>query len=140
MSNGLKFYFESIGLKRKVRPVNRLDKDTSGLIIFAKNEYVQESLIRQMKTNEFKKEYIAVVSGSLENDIGIIEQPIKRKENSILERIVDEQGDYAKTVYTVLNRLEDMTAVKLKLETGRTHQIRVHMKHIGHPQIGRAHV
>jgi 23S rRNA pseudouridine1911/1915/1917 synthase len=63
LSNGVKFYFDSIGLKKKIRPVNRIDKDTSGIVVFAKNEYVQELLIRQMQTGEFCKEYIAVVEG-----------------------------------------------------------------------------
>lgn len=63
LSNGIRFYFDKIGLKKKIRPVNRIDKDTSGLVVFAKNEYVQECLIRQMQTNDFKKEYIAIVEG-----------------------------------------------------------------------------
>lgn len=66
LSNGVKYYFNQIGLKKKIRPVNRLDKNTSGLVIFAKNEYVQEELIKQMKNKEFKKEYIALVDGILE--------------------------------------------------------------------------
>lgn len=63
LSNGIRFYFDKIGLKKKIRPVNRIDKDTSGLVVFAKNEYVQECLIRQMQTNNFKKEYFAIVEG-----------------------------------------------------------------------------
>ena len=66
LSNGVKYYFDKIGLKKKIRPVNRLDKDTSGLVIFAKNEYVQENLIMQMKSKQFQKEYIAVVDGILD--------------------------------------------------------------------------
>lgn len=66
LSNGVKYYFENIGLKKKIRPVNRLDKDTSGIVIFAKNEYVQESLVRQMKQKIFSKEYIAVCEGFFE--------------------------------------------------------------------------
>jgi len=68
LSNGIRFYFDKIGLKKKIRPVNRIDKDTSGLVIFAKNEYIQECLIRQMQTNEFKKEYIAIVEGFFDNN------------------------------------------------------------------------
>ena len=63
LSNGIKFYFDKIGLKKKIRPVNRIDKDTSGLVVFAKNEYIQEALIKQMNTKDFKKEYIAFVQG-----------------------------------------------------------------------------
>ena len=65
LSNGVKYYFDSIGLKKKIRPVNRLDRNTSGLVIFAKNEYIQECLVRQMKNNEFYKEYIAICEGNL---------------------------------------------------------------------------
>lgn len=140
LSNGIKYYYDSINLKRKIRPVSRLDKDTSGLIVFAKDQYIQEELIKQMKDKVFKKEYIAVVEGFLEKDRGEIVANIARKENSILERCVSENGTYAKTYYEVLERLENkdlkVTVVKLKLETGRTHQIRVHMKHIGHPLVG----
>lgn len=68
LSSGIKFYFDSIGLKKKVRPVNRIDKDTSGLVVFAKNEYIQEALIKQMKDNSFYKEYIAVVEGFFEGN------------------------------------------------------------------------
>ena len=67
LSNGIRFHFDKIGLKKKIRPVNRIDKDTSGLVVFAKNEYIQECLIRQMKTNDFKKEYIAIVEGYFDN-------------------------------------------------------------------------
>lgn len=67
LSNGIRFYFDKIGLKKKIRPVNRIDKDTSGLVVFAKNEYVQEILIHQMKTGDFKKEYIAIVEGTFSN-------------------------------------------------------------------------
>ena len=66
LSNGVKFYFDQISLKKKIRPVNRLDKDTSGIVIFAKNEYIQECLITQMQNNIFKKEYLAIVDGILE--------------------------------------------------------------------------
>lgn len=67
LSNGIRFYFDKIGLKKKIRPVNRIDKDTSGLVVFAKNEYVQECLIRQMQMNDFKKEYLAIVEGHFDN-------------------------------------------------------------------------
>lgn len=136
LSNGVKYYFESIGLKRKIRPVNRLDLNTSGLIIFAKNEYVQEVLIQQMNNHVFTKEYIAVVSGTFDKKAGIINLPIARKENSIIERCVSENGQTAITEYEVLNETNSFSVVKCKLLTGRTHQIRVHMSYIGHPLIG----
>ena len=137
LSNGVKFYFESINLHRKIRPVNRLDFNTSGLVIFAKNEYIQESLIRQMKENIFKKEYIAVVSGHFESPTGTINLPIGRKENSIIERCVDfNNGQEAVTDYEVLQEFDEYSLVKCFLKTGRTHQIRVHMAAISHPILG----
>jgi len=141
LSNGVRYYFDSIGLKKKIRPVNRIDKDTSGLVVFAKNEYIQEALIRQMTSKTFKKEYIAIVEGHFkENKQGTINKPIARKENSIIERCVNDNGDKAITHYEVLNELtindKEVSIVKCLLETGRTHQIRVHMSYIGHPLLG----
>lgn len=140
LSNGIRFYFDKINLKKKIRPVNRIDKDTSGLVVFAKNEYVQECLIRQMKTKNFTKEYIAIVEGFFKNKKGTINFPISRKENSIIERCVDKLGVPCITHYevikeTTINNIK-LSKVKCILETGRTHQIRVHMSYIGHPLLG----
>lgn len=136
LSNGVRYYFDSIGLKKKVRPVNRLDKDTSGVVIFAKNEYIQECLVRQMKNNNFVKEYIAICNGIFDNKCGIINAPIARKSESIIERCVDDNGDFAVTRYSVLQDNGSVSKVLCTLETGRTHQIRVHMSYAGHPIIG----
>ena len=92
LSNGLKFYFDVINLQKKIRPVNRLDFYTSGLIIFAKNEYIQECLIKQMNDNSFHKEYLAVVKGILDAKKGTIDKPIGRKDGSIIERCVTHNG------------------------------------------------
>ena len=92
LSNGVKFYFDSINLNKKIRPVNRLDLNTSGIVIFAKNEYVQENLIRQMSSGEFKKEYLAICDGIFENKKGTIDKPIARKSQSIIERCISEEG------------------------------------------------
>ena len=140
LSNGIAFYFEQIGLKKKIRPVNRIDKDTSGLVIFAKNEYVQEALIRQMKTHIFKKVYLAIVEGFMDEKQGIINAPIARKENSIIERCVSTSGSLSVTHYKVLEEKNyntfPISILQCILETGRTHQIRVHLSYIGHPLLG----
>ena len=137
LSNGVKYYFDKIKLHKKIRPVNRLDKDTSGLVVFAKNEYIQENLIRQMKRNEFEKEYIAVLDGILQTKEGVISAPISRKDGSIIEREVNfETGQEAITYYQVLKKENNLSLVKFKLETGRTHQIRVHSKYLGAAILG----
>lgn len=140
LSNGIKYYFDSISLHKKIRPVNRLDKNTSGIVIFAKNEYIQECLVRQMKENTFIKEYIAICDGIFKQKQGTINAPISRKENSIIERCIKENGSTSITHYEVLKEIHDninaYSIVKCKLETGRTHQIRVHMQYIGHPLLG----
>ena len=136
LCNGIKFYFDKIGLKKKIRPVNRLDLNTSGLVVFAKCEYIQECLINQMKNNQFKKEYLAVCNGFFDKKSGTINLPIARKENSIIERCISENGQTAITHYEVLKEFDNYSLVKCSLETGRTHQIRVHLSSLGHPIFG----
>ena len=136
LCNGIRFYFDSIGLKKKIRPVNRLDLNTSGLVIFAKCEYIQECLIAQMKDNVFKKEYLCFCEGIFKEKSGTINLPIARKEHSIIERCISEKGQSSITHYEVLKEFANYSLVKLNLETGRTHQIRVHMSAISHPLIG----
>jgi 23S rRNA pseudouridine1911/1915/1917 synthase len=136
LSNGVKYYFELIGLNRKIRPVNRLDRDTTGIVLFAKNEYIQECLIRQMNSKLFYKEYLAILEGLLENSKDIINAPIARKDDSIIERCISKDGAKAISHYEVIDSKNNLSLVKFILETGRTHQIRLHSKHIGHPIIG----
>lgn len=136
LSNGVKYYFDKINLHKKIRPVNRLDLETSGLIVFAKNEYVQECLIKQMSNNTFKKEYLAIAIGYFENKKGTINKPIARKEGSIIERCISPNGKQSITHYEVLKEFDNYSLVKCILETGRTHQIRVHFASIGHPLLG----
>lgn len=133
LSNGIKFYFDSISLEKKIRPVNRLDKNTSGLVVFAKCEYIHECLIKQMENKTFKKEYLALVSGIFDKKQGTIDLPIARKENSIIERCINKKGQKSITHYQVLEEFDNYSLVKCTLETGRTHQIRVHMKAIRSP-------
>lgn len=136
LSNGIRFYFDSIGLKKKIRPVNRLDLNTSGLVVFAKCEYIQEQLSTQMQTDDFKKEYICLVEGHLNEKSGIIDLPISRKPRSIIERCVSQDGQKSITKFTVLKEFDNYSLVKCILKTGRTHQIRVHFSYIGHPLLG----
>ena len=136
LSNGVKYYFDKIKLKKKIRPVNRLDSNTSGLVIFAKCEYVQECLSKQMQKGIFKKEYLCLVLGKLNNLKGTIDLPISRKENSIIERCVNSNGQKSITHYEVLKEYKDFSLIKCQLGTGRTHQIRVHSSYIGHPLLG----
>ncbi|MGN1299202.1 MAG: RluA family pseudouridine synthase [Candidatus Scatovivens sp.] len=136
LANGVKYYYLSKKLNLKIRPVNRLDKDTSGIVIFAKNQYIQESLIQQMKANKFIKEYTAILNGILKKNEFTINAPISRKEDSIIEREVNLNGDTAITHFKVIKKLGNYTVVKCLLETGRTHQIRVHCNYIGYPILG----
>ena len=138
LSNGLKAYYIKNDIKRKIRPVTRLDKDTSGLVVFAKSDYIQKCLINQMKNSTFKKKYIAILDGKLDKESGIIEANISRKNNSIIEREISTTGDYAKSEYKLIkyDLSNDISYVEFTLHTGRTHQIRVHSKYLGHPIIG----
>lgn len=137
LSNGIKFYFDQIGLHKKIRPVNRLDLNTSGIVIFAKCEYIHEQFAKQMLDNTFKKEYLCIATGKLTNSSGTIDLPISRKTNSIIERCIDkENGKKSITHFKVLKNFDDYTLIKCILETGRTHQIRLHLSAIGHPLLG----
>ena len=132
----LNIILNRFGLNRKIRPVNRLDRDTTGIVLFAKNEYIQESLIKQMANKSFYKEYIAILVGTLENNKGIIDAPIARKDGSIIERCIDENGSKSISHYEVIDTKNNLSLVKFILETGRTHQIRLHSKYLGHSIIG----
>lgn len=136
LSNGIKYYFNSINLNKRIRPVNRLDLNTSGLVIFAKCEYIQEQFSNQMANNLFKKEYLCLVDGLFNEKSGTIDLPISRKPGSIIERTINENGKISITHYEVLKEFDNYSLVHCKLKTGRTHQIRVHMQAIGHPILG----
>ncbi len=136
IANAVAYYYRQNNIKRKVRFVNRLDMNTSGIVIIAKNPYVHNQLAHQMKSNSVEKFYYALVEGNLEKNKGIIKEPILRLNPEDIIRIVHPSGKECITEYESEKTYNNMTLVKLKLITGRTHQIRVHMKHIGHPLAG----
>ncbi|WP_434295894.1 RluA family pseudouridine synthase [Clostridium botulinum] len=137
LSNGILYHFKKNGEKSIVRLVSRLDRDTSGLIIIAKNQFSHMRLASDMSKDSFRKIYIAVVHGSMKEKEGRINLPIyKEEESESIKRIVDERGQESITTYEVLEELSKGSVVRLELETGRTHQIRVHMSHLGHPLYG----
>ncbi|MBC5995767.1 RluA family pseudouridine synthase [Romboutsia ilealis] len=136
IANGVTDYIIKKDEKVKVRFVNRLDMNTSGLVIVAKNAYAHHVLSKDMSDDKFVKKYITIVKGIVKDDEGTINQPIYRPTEDSVKRIVDEKGQPSVTHYKVLERLNDATVLEVKLETGRTHQIRVHMNFIGHGIIG----
>ena len=137
LSNAVATYLESKKIY-SVHIVTRLDKNTSGICIFAKNEYIQELFIRKKDRIKLKKEYIAIVNGIVNDKHGVIEKPISRKNDSIILREVNKDGEYAKTEYFLYknNYSKNYSVLNVILHTGRTHQIRVHMASIGHVLLG----
>ncbi|WP_245251831.1 RluA family pseudouridine synthase [Paenibacillus sediminis] len=138
--NALMYHCKDLsGINGELRPgiVHRIDKDTSGLLMAAKNDKAHASLAEQLKEHSVTRKYIAIVHGNITHDQGTIDAPIGRDP---LDRkkytVTDKNSKHAVTHFLVLERLSDYTLVELKLETGRTHQIRVHMKFIGHPLVG----
>lgn len=122
---------------KQVHIVTRLDKDTSGLMLFAKHGYAHARLDKQLQSKTIEKRYYALVSGQGElEDKGEIIAPIARDEDSIITRRVHLSGKYAHTSYRVVERFGDVALVDIRLHTGRTHQIRVHFAHIGFPLLG----
>ena len=116
--------------------VSRLDKGTSGLLIAAKSGYVHDRLRRALHSSELRREYRAVAIGKVEPPSGVIDAPIGRAEGSIIRRCVREDGLVSRTKYEVLQTTERFTLLRLRPETGRTHQLRVHMAYLGHPLAG----
>ncbi|MFB7812799.1 RluA family pseudouridine synthase [Paenibacillus chitinolyticus] len=127
------------GINGVMRPgiVHRIDKDTSGLLMIAKNDQAHASLAEQLKEHSVTRKYVALVHGNLQHDHGTIDAPIGRDSyDRKLYTVTDKNSKHAVTHFAVLERFDGYTLVELKLETGRTHQIRVHLKFIGHPLVG----
>jgi len=137
MANALAYYYKQQGKPFIFRCCNRLDKDTSGLTVVAKHLVSGNILSNMVKERKFHRQYLAIVRGTVAPSSGTINAPLGRKEGTIIERTVDwEHGENAITHYQVLEEKNGHSLVSLKLETGRTHQIRIHMKHLGFPLIG----
>lgn len=139
LANAVAFYYESQNIPFVFRCINRLDRDTTGVTMLAKNPFSAAILSEMVRNREIHREYIAIADGIFTQKEGIVDAPIGRKEGSTIEREVNfETGEKAVTHYTVLKENHDLNCsiLKLWLETGRTHQIRVHMKHLGHPLLG----
>jgi 23S rRNA pseudouridine1911/1915/1917 synthase len=126
------------GINGVERPgiVHRIDKDTSGILVVAKNDFAHNKLAEQLKNHSMTREYIALVEGVLKDDSGVVDQPIARHPKDKIKMAVVRGGKRAVTHYEVLDRFKNNTLIKCVLETGRTHQIRVHMAYIRHPLVG----
>lgn len=137
--NALMYHIKDLsGINGVLRPgiVHRIDKDTSGLLMIAKNDDAHIKLAEELKDKKSLRKYWAIVHGNLPNDRGVIEAPIGRSEKDRKKQAVTAKGKPAVTRFRVLERFGNYTLVELQLETGRTHQIRVHMAYIGHPVAG----
>ena len=137
--NALMYHIKDLsGINGELRPgiVHRIDKDTSGLLMVAKNDAAHVALADELKAQKSLRKYWAIVHGNLPNDRGVIEAPIGRSDKDRKKQAVTAKGKPALTRFHVLERFGDYSLVELQLETGRTHQIRVHMAYIGHPVAG----
>lgn len=136
LANGLMYHLMEEGRDITIRPVNRLDKNTSGLVLFAKSSHIQHLMSLESYKHNISKEYLAIAHGSVETDSGTVDAPIAVEREHSVKRAVREDGVRAVTHYRVIERYGDYTLLSIFLETGRTHQIRVHMAYIGHPLLG----
>ncbi len=135
LSNALAGYYERTGQNHVIRTIGRLDRETSGLILFAKNRYSAAILSNQKENMSRRKEYLALAYGQFTESEGTIDAPIGETATRMIRKVC-EDGKRAVTHYRVEEQHSDCALLRLFLETGRTHQIRVHMQHIGHPLLG----
>lgn len=136
LSNGISHYFKEKGINKKIRFVNRLDMDTTGILIVVKNPFAHQQMAIQLEDNSVIKKYYCLVEGVVQMDEGTIDAPIGREEERSIKKIVTKKGQEALTTFKVKERFENATLMDVQIHTGRSHQIRVHMNHIGHPIIG----
>lgn len=136
VANGVLAHYEKIGNPHTIHVVTRLDKDTSGLLLVAKERLSHSLLAKSQQQFTIRRKYMAIVEENMMEDKGKIDAPIGRKPGSIVERVVTEAGKPAVSHYKVKKQLADHTLLEVELETGRTHQIRVHFSHINHPLLG----
>jgi len=136
LANGIKYYLLQKGIKSEAHFVHRLDTNTSGAIIIAKNSYAHNLIDQQLKSKQIQRSYIAIVEGNIINNKGTIEFPISKINNTSNKRQVSNSGEMAITHYEAIRKTDQMSLLKVSLETGKTHQIRVHLSYIGHPLLG----
>jgi 23S rRNA pseudouridine1911/1915/1917 synthase len=136
LANGVAYYWSQKGIVGKVRPVHRLDKDTSGLILIAKNSYIHQLLDKQLKEDEIHREYMVIVEGLLQVKKGTIREPIGQDPHNPVKRKVLANGEEAVTHYELVEEYPHSSCLRARLETGRTHQIRVHFQELGHSVLG----
>ncbi|SEA40805.1 23S rRNA pseudouridine1911/1915/1917 synthase [Thalassobacillus cyri] len=138
LANGVAFYFQENGVETRVRHIHRLDRETSGAVLFAKHALAGAVLDRHLEQRNISRTYLAMVHGQIKQEQGIIDLPIGKDRHHPSRRRVSPGGQKAVTEYQVIrfDKKQHVSVVKLKLQTGRTHQIRVHMHHQGHPVVG----
>lgn len=136
LANAVSFYYHINNLDISVRALHRLDYETSGLVVFSKDALSHSFINNQIENRTFLKEYIAIVEGVLETDSGTLDFPIGRNRHDSKKFMVSKTGKSAITTFQVIAKSKDKTKVKINIETGRTHQIRVHFSYIKHPIVG----